>query len=227
MAYRCFLLVGGACLAAGLAACAHGSGAPLSKGQPEAPPTLACLPEVAPGGPADTRRTHQGLLIAKEALDDGLPAPPSDRSYSAMQGWMKSEVAHWIAARAGAVSELKFQLGFDGGASASEQVVGKAAVGLLQEHTALDLQKIPPPAELAAEPEIAEMFQEVVAAQAEPFLGAALIAFRECADAAYEGPDATAHFAEFCDARFRRLRTEVEGRQHARLHPGAHIPAQP
>lgn len=202
------------CLGSG---CAHESG--LFAGQPEAPPNLACLPELGSGGPADTRRTHEGLVLTQRALDEDFPLPPVDRSYAALQRWMQDEVAAWIAARTGAASALHAQFGLDGAAAQSERVVGQAALGLLQEDTALDLQTIPPPSELAAEPEIRAMFQDIVATKAEPFLAAALIAFRECADEAYEGPEATAHFAAFCDARFQRLRAEVQRRQSARLQP--------
>jgi hypothetical protein len=75
---------------------------------------------------------------------------------------------------------------------------------------ALALGNIPAPSELDSEPDIAEIYAEVVVKQATPFITAALVEYRECANTAINGPQSMRHWAYFCARRFERLRERAQ-----------------
>ena len=183
--------------------------APVAPGDAEAPPSLASLPDLLPGGSADTDRTHLALAFARRVFAAGLPTPPSDHSAAVLQPWVEREVAGWIAHRRESVEQTDYQFVAEQRASAGERIVHQAVMGLLHEDTAQALENLPAPAELASEPEIAQMYREVLAAQAQPFVVAALEAFRHCANTAFDGPEDMRHWAAYCDGRFRRLRERL------------------
>lgn len=198
----------------GLFGCAHESTLPPpDPGRAGAPPALSALPRLSAGCSAATQRTHQGLLSARAALQHAMPAPPADRSHENLEAWVGSEVADWLRARQVAVEETRYEFRVSDGPSPAEEVVAHAAIGLIHEDTAESIAHIPPPTELNDEPEIAEMFSEVMSAQANPFLAAALTEFRACVDIAYDGPEDMRHWAYFCQERFARLRDRINEAQ--------------
>jgi hypothetical protein len=182
--------------------------AALRAGDPAGPPAFAALPDVPAGD--QTPRTEQGLSLAREVFANVLPQAPSDRRYSTLKAWIDQTVVAWIAARREGVDETRFQFAVDEGASATEQVIARGVLALLQESTALELTHIPSPSELDTEPEIAEIFRDLVTTQAEPFRRAAIADFHQCAKlAAAEGGELRA-WAHFCSARFHKLRGDPE-----------------
>lgn len=206
--------------ALGLLACAgstadvHEPGE-LSLGDADGRPRLDALPSLPRGASGQTPRTRQGLLAAREAFDARLPAAPADLSHTSLQRWVDSDVVAWIDGRSRKLETTRYEFGLEGDASDSEKIVGMAVVGLLQEDAARELGTIPVPAELDSEPEIAVMYREVVEAQARPFLSSALVGFRDCANLAHDGPDEMRHWAGFCDARFQRIKEELDSYQRS------------
>lgn len=178
--------------------------AALKTGDPSGPPAFASLPDVPASD--QTPHTEQGLSLARQVFAKVLPEAPPDRRYSALQAWIDKTVVAWIASRREAVDETRFQFAVDEGASATEQVIARGVLGLLQESTALELTHIPSPAELDTEPEIAEIFHDLVTTQSEPFRRAAIAEFRSCAKLAAAEGGALETWARFCSARFHKLR---------------------
>jgi hypothetical protein len=104
------------------------------------------------------------------------------------------------------MDETRFQFSSTTGIDPDARVLRSAVVGLLQEDTAQALGAIPAPSELDSEPEIAELYRELVRVQSEPFIGAACAEYRACAEVAEEeGGSQLERFGEFCRARFERL----------------------
>jgi hypothetical protein len=153
------------------------------------------------------------LLIAREALQARLPAPPADRSHASLQAWVDDAVVDWIRQRRDGIEQVRQRFELEGRPSDDERIVRDATLGLLHEDTADVLASLPEPAELASEPEITRVYREVLAAQAEPFVSSALLQFRDCAELAYAREEAMAVWAEFCHARFERLKRESLARQ--------------
>lgn len=168
-------------------------------------PELAELPALADAKSADSPRTHQGMLVARATLDATMPPAPADRSYSALQAWVDSEVVTWVDQRRRQTEDTRDRFQLEGAPNSSERAVSHAAIGVIHEDTAFSLRGIPAPSELESEPEIAQMYAEIIGAQADTFLKSALVEFRDCANDAYRSPPDMRPFAEFCHERFDRL----------------------
>jgi hypothetical protein len=173
--------------------------------EPMAKPELAELPPLAQAGSADTSRTHQGMLVARATLDATMPPAPEDRSYATLQAWVDSEVVTWVERRRSQTQDTRDRFELEGELNSSERAVSHATIGLIHEDTAFALRGIPAPSELDSEPEIAQMYLEIVGAQAATFLRSALAEFRDCANEAYRSPEDMRGFAEFCRVRYDRL----------------------
>jgi hypothetical protein len=203
-------------IAAPLAGCATASTATETaptanavSGEASERPALAALPTIERGSSADTRGTHQGLLIARATLDTAMPEPPADRSYAALQRWVDTEVVAWVEHRRAQTEEARERFSLEGDPNESVIAMSHAVVGLIHEDTALSLRSIPAPTELDSEPEIAAMYREIVSAQADTFLNSALVEFRDCANTAYNGKDDMRPFALFCHGRFDQLQSQL------------------
>ena len=193
-----------------LAACATTSssgdteaGSALRSGDPDGPPTIGALPDVARAGTSP--RVQQGLSLARQVLAARLPAPPADHSYAMLQAWIDRDVATWVAKRRDGVDEARYQFGLEHEVPSDERVVGDAVLGLMQEDTALVLAQLPAPSELDSEPEIAEMFREMVRTQVQPFQTAAVVQYRDCATTAHEEGNDLQRWVVFCGGRLDRL----------------------
>lgn len=201
--------VRGLCLVMWLGACATGSSqSGLSQGDPDGPPSLNVLPDMASDASGNTDRTHQGLLEARRVLNESIPAPPVDRAHRVLQGWMDTEVVRWLEQRNRAVDDTRYLFTF-GDASVGEGIVSHAVIGVLHEDTAVTLEQLPMPAELDTEPAVAAEFRDILREQAKPFVNSALIEYRDCANEAFRGPPDMLHWAHFCEARFYRLRQDT------------------
>ena len=213
--------IAGCALLLGCGAGSHPAGAREleggAPGDPEAQPSLAALPEMPQGATCNTVRTHQGLLVARETFDAALPPPPADRSYTSLQHWVDTAVVAWLERRRQQTDATRDRFLLEGAPNPSERAVSHAVIGLIHEDTALSLLRIPAPSELDSEPEIAQMYREIVQTQADTFTTSALIEFRDCANDAYRGPEDMRVWAEFCHARFDRLRERLP----QRTKPGA------
>jgi hypothetical protein len=179
-------------------------------GHPDAPPTLAALPEL-PSGVTD--RMHQGILVARQTLDAPLPEPPGDRSFTSLQHWADTQVASWIAQRQSQMELTRARLLHEGAPSRRERVISHAVLALLHEDTARELADMPAPKELDSEREIAAMYHDLMRDQANTFATSALLELRQCANLAYRGPANLRGFAGYCHARFDRLRGEALARK--------------
>lgn len=180
-------------------------GASGSKGEAEAPPALSALPDPVRGEPMDSERMHQGFTMARQVFAGLMPEPPADRSYTSLQAWVEQQVAPWVEKRRDGVDDTRFQFALTASSHPADVVVAHAVLALLHEDTAAELSNIPSPAELANEPEVSEMFRELVSGQALPFVSAARDEYRLCANAGYQEGADLRRWAEFCKARFDRL----------------------
>jgi hypothetical protein len=187
----------------------------LSVGDPNAAPNLQALPEMAEGAPCNTARTHQALLMARQTFDTAFPAAPVDHSYTSLQAWVDSTVTTWVSQRRAQTDATRDRFSLEGEPSDAERIVSHAVIGLIDEDTARALATIPAPSELDSEPEIADMYREMVSKQAAPFVNAALAELRDCANDGYRGPEEMRSWARFCHARFDRLSEQAAAQSQA------------
>jgi hypothetical protein len=179
----------------------------LSAGDAAASPSFAALPDVPV--PQQTPRVTRGLSLARHVLADALPTPPEDRSYAALQAWIDQIVAPWIRARRDNTDETRFEFGLQSGASGDEQLIALAVLAIMEESTALELSRIPLPLELDTEPEIADIFRDLVSTQSKPFRNAAAAEYRQCSELSVEVSSALRRWPEFCRARIARLQSQA------------------
>ena len=79
-----------------------------------------------------------------------------------------------------------------------------AVVGMLYEDVGWTLVAIPAPDELASEPDIMQIYSEILASQARPFFTTAKRAYWACAQNAIR-PDTMRHWSRFCAGRADQL----------------------
>ncbi len=181
--------------------------APASPGDPNAAPALSALPDMVREPAGEAERMHPPLALASEILERRLPDPPDDRSYASLSEWVESTIAPWVEQRRDAIDDVRFQMMRDSPAE-TEQVLCSTVVGLLQEDTALSLERIPAPAELDREPEVAKMFRDIIHLQARPFMEAALREYAACAKLGTDEGAELERWGRFCDVRQKRLRSD-------------------
>jgi len=145
------------------------------------------------------------MLLTRRPLDAGLPAVPADHSFIALQHWSETRVAEWVGKRRAQVQTTRERLLFEGEPNPGERIVSHALLALLNEDTARSLASIPAPMELDGDAEVAQMYREVITAQADSFTASALLELRQCANLALHGPDDMRDFGTYCRARFDRL----------------------
>jgi hypothetical protein len=183
--------------------------AELRHGDPDAAPEFAALPDVQTA--QQSPRVLRGLSLARQVLARGLPVPPDDRRFSVLQSWIDQTVAPWVEARRDSLDETKFQFGVEVPAATpatpapTEGTIAWGVLGLLEENTASELTRIPAPAELDTEPEIADIFRELVSTQARPFRSAALSKYKKCYELGLHGGDELSDWTAFCGLRYERV----------------------
>ena len=203
-----------------LAACAaHGTEVSVTRsalqhGDPDAAPEFAALPDVQ--ATQQTPRVVRGLSLARDVLQHGLPTPPDDRRYAALQAWIDRAVVPWVESRRDSLDETRYQFGIPAGAepkpaagSEPESAIAWGVLALLEENTARELSRIPSPTELDTEPDIADIFRELVGKQARPFRSAALAKYRKCYDLGVHAGSEVADWAQFCGLRYERVHREL------------------
>lgn len=203
------LLLASQLLACGAALQLEGEQHTPYPGDAEAPPTLGALPEMSRPEPELASRQHRALLVAREVLDARLPTAPEDRAFDTLQRWSRGPVADWIRRRRKAVQHARGEFTVGGDVRLRDSIIQHAVVGLLHEDTAAQLAALPSPSELDSEPEVARLYRELVAHHAEPFVAAALVEYRQCADVAYTGPGELRYWGDFCAERFERLKART------------------
>ncbi|HEX2677964.1 MAG TPA: hypothetical protein VHM19_15025 [Polyangiales bacterium] len=176
----------------------------VDQGDPNAVPSIAALPTLPRAQPDPRERVHAAFTQANELFEQRMPVPPADRSYASLSDWVERDIAPWIEHRRDGIDEVRFELNREL-SEPIDTVVRGALVGLLQESTTIELERIPPPSELDQEPDVAAMFRDVIRAQAQPFTNAALHEYRDCANTGYRGDEEQKRWARFCHKRFDRL----------------------
>jgi len=192
-----------------LAGCASGGGTPnaASAGAPEAPPSMECLPGVDTDARADFSPSMTfAWRLSEDAFELADPSPPSrDAETATVQSWTEGPLLEWLQQKNRLVEAARSELNLAAEGSHDQRIMAGALVGLLYEDVARVLLDVPLPRDLRnEEPIVVEAFEDVVEAQARPYVEHAKRAFRACAANArpYDHRHAWAHF---CSARAANL----------------------
>lgn len=196
----------------GLVGCATGMpmrAGPLDPGQVEADPRMECLPDPDITDEAMTRRMRFGWTLAAEAFLVPPPEPPHDRTAENLGVWSDEVLGPWLERRSHTIAAARQELDVAAEENHRQRIIGGAIVGLMYEDVARILRSIPAPTELESEPEIREIYRDILRSHARPFLEHARRAYSACAQNAIR-PAGMRHWSRFCAGRQDRLPAGVD-----------------
>jgi hypothetical protein len=177
---------------------------PLNPGQVDSEPSMECLPDPDVTDAAMTRRMRFGWTLAAESFVVPPPEAPDERNAQNLEAWGEEVLAPWLERKTHTVEAARRELDQAAEEDHRQRIMGGAIVGLMYEDVARVLRSIPPPEELADEPEIQEIYQQILRSQARPFLEHARRAYNACARNAIR-PESMRHWSRFCAGRQDRL----------------------
>jgi hypothetical protein len=192
------------------------------RGCAEGPPTMRCLPEPDVMDSALSEHMRRGLALAEASFSFEPPSPPASRAARDLTDWSSGPLRTWLEQKTSAVTAARRELDLAAEESHRQRILGGAVVGLMYEDVARVLRAVPTPIDLENEPEILDIYRNLVRSQARPFLELARAAYRACSLNA-DHPESMRHFASFCRERLEQLpepdapragQTEVEIVRH-------------
>jgi hypothetical protein len=183
----------------------------LYAGRVGAAPSLRCLPDPDVVDAELSPRMRTALELADESFAVQAPPPPTSRSALDLTDWAEGPLRDWLGRKTQAIEEARHELDAAAEESHRQRIMGGAVVGLMYEDVARVLRAVPAPEDLEDEPEILEIYQQVLESQARPFLETARRAYHACALNASE-PESMRHWSRFCRGREDAL-PEADGPQ--------------
>ncbi|MEM6955000.1 MAG: hypothetical protein AAF645_04900 [Myxococcota bacterium] len=180
-----------------LGACASNPGPPARLGRAEGPPSMECLPS---NTPSFSERMRFAWLLTEQSFEEPAPAPPASGTALQIQDWSDARLRPWLRRKSQLVSAAREELDAAAEETQGQRTIAGALVALMYEDVGRALLRVPMPDDLRNEPEIAEAFQDVIDAQARPYLDVARRAYRACALNA-RGDDELSSWQSFCHGR--------------------------
>lgn len=192
-----------ACMGCGASTGATEQTAADRAGEPEAAPSMECVPVAA----SDVATEHMQFawLLSEQSFELADPVPPpGDSDTQTVQEWTGGPLRQWLEQKNELVEAARAELNLAAEEGQAQRVMAGGLVGLMYEDVARVLLRVPMPQELRDEPEIATVFQDVIDAQARPYLGYAHRAYDACAQNARQD-EGYSHWGHWCAARESRL----------------------
>lgn len=191
-----------ACVAALTVAC---GGPPMRTGElyagrVDSTPSIECLPDPDVADEALSARMRIGLELATESLAIADPPPPASRSAPDLQDWSNGPLREWLERKTESITAARRELDLAAEENHRQRIIGGAVVGLMYESVSRVIGNVPSPIDLEDEPEILEIYQQVIRSQTRPFLETARRAYHACAANASE-PASMRHWSRFCRGR--------------------------
>jgi hypothetical protein len=174
------------------------------RGRAEGPPSMQCLPEPDVVDAALTEHMRRGLALAEASFTFAPPSPPASRAAGDLTEWSSGPLRAWLGQKTSAVTAARRELDLAAEESHRQRILGGAVVGLMYEDVARVLRAVPAPVDLDEEPEILDIYRNLVRSQARPFLELSRAAYRACSLNA-DHPEGMRHFATFCRERLDQL----------------------
>lgn len=186
-------------VALSIAACA-GPQPPAYVGDSMGRPSYGALPSTNPELAPLTEEMRHGLTLCRTALSLRPPSTPARCSVAELGSYTNGPLRSWLAERRAAIESARQELDLAAEQAHHQRIMAGALLGLLNEDVAKFLGALPVPDELAAEPDIAAMYSDVLAHNASPFVEQARQAYRACAANAVH-PEHMHHWSVFCARR--------------------------
>lgn len=175
----------------------------LISGDPAADPSMEVLPT---RNDSVTEKMRFAWLLTAESFELRRPRrPPRGAAMQELQMWSEQELRNWLAQKNEMVEAARAELNVAAEESHRQRVWAGALVGLMYEDVGRVLLDVPVPRELDSDPEIAQVYREVVVAQARPYLDHARRAYRACELNGRRQNDSLTQWSRFCEERKARL----------------------
>ena len=181
--------------------------APTFMGRIDGPPSMSCVPDTDRTQEGYTEHMRRGLGLAEASFNEQAPAAPASRSAHDLEQWSNGPLRAWLDAKTHAIDAARHELDAASEEDHRQRILGGAIVGLMYEDIARVLRGVPAPIDLDSEPEIMEIYQDLVRSQARPFLELSRSAYRACSLNA-DRPAGMRHFSTFCRERLDALPEE-------------------
>jgi hypothetical protein len=178
--------------------------APLYPGDAYGRASFESLPALDVEDTEMTSEMRIARLLSAESLSYPDPARPLATSAEAIHAWSNEVLGPWIEVKHKRAAAARAELDRAAVQNHRQRILAGALVGLVYEDVARVLMSVPVPDDLKSEPEIAEMFRDVIASHALPYLTQAERAYVACAKNAVE-PKSMNHWTDFCQGRADQL----------------------
>lgn len=184
-----------------LAGCGGGaSRVPRVEGSVDAWPSMEVLPSPDRAIESLSERMRFAYLLTEQSFELDPPLAPLRPTVAQLQEWSDGELSAWIERKNQLVEAARAELDLAAEESHRQRIMAGALVGLMYEDVARVILSVPVPAELLSDPEIAEVFRDIIDYQASTYLGHARNAYRACNRNAVR-PQSMRHWAGFCSGR--------------------------
>lgn len=180
---------------------------PTFMGRIDGPPSMSCIPDTDRSPEGYTEHMREGVALAEASFGDAAPPPPASRSAHDLEQWSNGVLRTWLETKSHAIEAARRELDAASEENHRQRILGGAIVGMMYEDIARVLRSVPAPVDLDSEPEIMEIYQNLVRSQARPFLELSRSAYRACSLNA-DRPPGMRHFSTFCRERLDALPEE-------------------
>jgi hypothetical protein len=177
---------------------------PLNQGHVDTDPAMECLPDPDVADSAFTQHMRFGITLAQESFLVPPPEAPPEHEAANLQAWAESTLSPWLERKTHTVDAARRELDLAAEEDHRQRIIGGAIVGLMYEDVARVLRAIPAPDELEDEPEILDVYRQILESQARPFVTHAHRAYNACSLNARR-PTGMRHWMRFCAGRRDRL----------------------
>jgi hypothetical protein len=167
---------------------------------------MECLPDPDVSERALTRTMRFGWTLAEESFLVPPPEAPHDATAQDLRLWSDQVLAPWLQRKTHTIEAARHELDRAAEENHRQRIMGGAIVGLMYEDVGRVLRAIPAPEELESEPEIREVYRDILRSQARPYLEEARRAYSACAQNAVQ-PPSMRHWSRFCSEREQNLPT--------------------
>lgn len=173
--------------------------ADIDPGDPASPPAMEALPSVA-GGEGLGEGMRLALSLARRSLEVAPPELPARTDATTLLRWTDAELTPWLERKMQVVEAARRKLDEVAEQAHVHRILAGALVGLMYEQVGDVVGSVPTPEDLAHEPEIAAVFQDVVHFRASQYVEQARSAYLACARNAIH-PETMHHWSVFCAKR--------------------------
>jgi len=172
----------------------------MSAGDIDDPPSMEVLP--SPDIPQSewTEKMRFAWLLTEQSFELPPPKAPVDPTAPELEAWTDGPLKKWVEQKTKMVAAAREELNKASEESSRQRIFAGALVGLMYEDIGRVMIKVPVPEDIKNDPEIAEVYQDVIESHAFRYLKNSHRAYSACAQNARR-PTRLKHWSRWCRSR--------------------------